>query len=230
LFGTEPDARVWALVNEAAAPTTHRVLDIGAGTRRNTRALARRGHPVDVVEVTPKFAELIRADAQREFLDIRVIQRDAFATMDDLRQTYELILLSEVVSDFRTTRQLRAMLTLAAVPGSGRRLVSTAFLAHHGYTPDNATRELGQQMYASILTRPEMSTAAAELPLQRVADDPEYEYEVGAPARRGLATDRLVLRLGEWTGRVRRRAAELPGRDALARVPESCVRRTWPNR
>ena len=52
LFGSEPDARVWALANEAADPTTHRVLDIGAGTGRNALALARRGHPVDVVEMT----------------------------------------------------------------------------------------------------------------------------------------------------------------------------------
>lgn len=54
LFGTEPDARVWALANEAADPTTHRVLEIGAGTGRNALALARRGHPVDVVEMTPE--------------------------------------------------------------------------------------------------------------------------------------------------------------------------------
>ncbi len=32
LFGTEPDARVWALANDAADPTTHRVLEVGAGT------------------------------------------------------------------------------------------------------------------------------------------------------------------------------------------------------
>lgn len=53
LFGTEPDARVWALANDAAEPGTHRVLEIGAGTGRNALALARRGHPVDVVEMTP---------------------------------------------------------------------------------------------------------------------------------------------------------------------------------
>ena len=66
LFGTEPDARVWALANEATDPTTHRVLDIGAGTGRNALALARRGHPVDVVELTAKFADTIRSDAERE--------------------------------------------------------------------------------------------------------------------------------------------------------------------
>ncbi len=33
LFGTEPDARVWALANEAADPASHPILDIGAGNR-----------------------------------------------------------------------------------------------------------------------------------------------------------------------------------------------------
>ena len=133
LFGTEPDARVWALANEAADPRMFRVLDIGAGTGRNALALARRGHPVDVVEVTPKFADMIRSDAGRELLDVRVIQRDVFSTMDDLRQDYQLILLSEVVPEFRTTQQLRGLFELAAqCLAPGGRLVFNAFLARHG--------------------------------------------------------------------------------------------------
>src|SRR6478736_3975070 len=68
LFGTEPDARVRALTNQASDPTAYRVLDIGRGTGRNALALARGGDPVDVVEMTPKFAGMIRADAERESL------------------------------------------------------------------------------------------------------------------------------------------------------------------
>jgi SAM-dependent methyltransferase len=178
LFGTEPDARVWALAGEAADPGTHWVLDIGAGTGRNTLALARRGHPVDAVEMTPKFADIIRAEAQREALDVRVIQRDVFTTMNDLRWDYRLIMLSEVVSDFRTTQQLRGMFELAArclMPGG--RLVFNAFLARPGYTPDDAARELGQQVYTTIFTRDELASAAGLLPLALVGDDSVYEYE-----------------------------------------------------
>src|SRR5690242_10166321 len=91
LFGTEPDARVWALATAAPDPKAYRVLDIGAGTGRNALALARKGHPVDVVELTPKFAEMIRIDAGRELLNVRVIERDVFSTMHDLRQDYQLI-------------------------------------------------------------------------------------------------------------------------------------------
>jgi SAM-dependent methyltransferase len=178
LFGTEPDARVWALAGETADPSGHPVLDIGAGTGRNALALARRGHPVDVVEMTPKFADIIRAEAEREGLGVRVIQRDVFATMEDLRRDYRLILLSEVVSDFRTTQQLRGVFELAAgclMPGG--RLVFNAFLARPGYTPDSAARELGQQVYTTIFTRDELATAAGLLPLALVGDDSVYEYE-----------------------------------------------------
>jgi SAM-dependent methyltransferase len=178
LFGTEPDARVWALANEAFDPRSHRVLEIGAGTGRNALALARRGHPVDVVEMTPKFADMIRVDAQKESLDVQVIVRDVFATKDDLRQDYQLMALSEVVSDFKDARQLRGLFELAAhCLASGGRLVFNIFLACRGYTPDAAAREFGAQEYTSIFTRHELSAATAGLPLDLIADDSVYEYE-----------------------------------------------------
>jgi SAM-dependent methyltransferase len=178
LFGTEPDARVWALAGESADPSSHWVLDIGAGTGRNSLALARRGHPVDAVEMTPKFADMIRAEAQREALEVRVIQGDVFASMNDLRRDYRLIVLSEVVSDFRTTQQLRGVFELAArclMPGG--RLVFNAFLPRPGYLPDDGARELGQQVYTTIFTRDELASAAGLLPLALVGDDSVYEYE-----------------------------------------------------
>ncbi len=99
-------------------------------------------------------------------------------TLDDLRQDYQLIVLSEVVSDFRTTQQLRGLFELAThcLAPEGR-LLFNAFLAHDGYTPDDATRELGQQSYTSMFTRDEMATAAAGLPLTLLADDSVHDYE-----------------------------------------------------
>ncbi len=178
LFGTEPDARVWALASEMADPASHRILDIGAGTGRNALALARRGHPVDVVEMTPSFASMIGSNAERESLDVWVLNRDMFAAKDYLRRDYHLILLSEVVSDFRTTQQLRSLFELAAeCLAPGGRMVFNAFLPRGGYTPDQAAREFGQQSYTTIFTRDEMSAALRELPLTMVADDSVYDYE-----------------------------------------------------
>lgn len=178
LFGTEPDARVWALAADAADPSTHPVLDIGAGTGRNGLALARRGHPVDAIEATPKFADIIRVDAAKEFLQVRVLERDAFSTLADLRQDYQLIVLSEVVSDFRTTLQLRGVFELAAHSlAPGGRLVFNAFLVRDGFTLDDGSRQLGQQLYTSIFTRDEMSAAADGFPLTLITDDSVYDYE-----------------------------------------------------
>ncbi|WP_313864009.1 class I SAM-dependent methyltransferase [Mycobacterium sp.] len=178
LFGTDPDARVWALANEAVDPSTYRVLDVGAGTGRNALALARRGHPVDAVELAAKFADIMRAEAKRSSLDIRVIQSDVFVAMEGVRGDYQLVVFSEVVPDFRTTRELRGMFELAAqCLAFGGYLVFNTFLAREGYIPDDAARELGQQCNTTIFTRDEVTEAAAELPLELIADDSAYEYE-----------------------------------------------------
>lgn len=178
LFGTEPDARVLALAAEAADPAAYRVLDVGAGTGRNALALARRGHPVDAVEMTAKFAEVIAADAAGESLSVNVIQSDVFTAMEGVRERYQLMVLSEVVSDFRTTRELRGMFELAAdCLAQGGRLVFNTFLARDGYVPDDVAVQLSQQCNSMIFTRDEVAAAVAGLPLQPVADDSAYEYE-----------------------------------------------------
>ena len=178
LFGTEPDARVLALAGEAPDPSTHRVLDVGAGTGRNALALARRGHPVDAVEMTPKFADVIRSEAESESLDLRVIQSDVFTAMEGVREEYQLMVLSEVVPDFRTTHELRGLFELAAdCLAPGGRLVFNAFLPRQGYVLDQAAVELGQQCNSMIFTWEQVTGAAAEMPFELVADDSAYEYE-----------------------------------------------------
>ena len=178
LFGTQPDARVWSVAGDMADPASCPVLDLGAGTGRNALALARRGHSVDAVEVTPGFADSLRRDSHQESLPVRVIERDIFAGTMDLRDDYGIVILSEVASDFRTTGQPRAAFEIAsACLAPGGRLVMNAFLPRGTYAPDAAARELGQQCYTSIFTRAEIDAAVAGLPLVLESDDPAYEYE-----------------------------------------------------
>jgi SAM-dependent methyltransferase len=179
LFGTDPDARVWALAEQSDQPAHCPVLDVGAGTGRNSLALARRGHPVDAVEMTSQFAEILTAEAGRESLNVRVLQSDVFQVgAEDLRDDYRLVLLSEVVSDFRDTAQLRGVFELAArCLAPGGHLVFNVFLARPGHVVDDAARELGQQFYTTIFTRDELSAAQAALPLDLITDDSVYEYE-----------------------------------------------------
>lgn len=178
LFGTAPDARVWTIAVDAPDPGAYRVLDIGAGTGRNAVALARRGHPVDAAELTERFAATMRSEAARESLPLRVIQRDVFSGDVYLRDDYSMILLSGVVSEFRTAGQLRVLFELAArhlrVEGV---LVFNVFVAQSDYLPDDATRQFAQQSYSSFFTGSEIAGAAAGLPLELDADDSVEEYE-----------------------------------------------------
>ena len=172
-FGTEPDARVMALA-VAGCP----VLDIGAGTGRNALALARRGHPVDAVELSSRFAAIIRDASEQESLPLRVLEGDVFSTSIALRDDYGLVVLSEVVSDFRGPAQLRQMFELAAAClAPGGELVFNVFVPIRGYTPDAAARELGLQVYSAIFTTSELAEGVKDLPLSLVADDSVYDYE-----------------------------------------------------
>ncbi len=178
LFGTEPDAMVMQLAASADDAAAFRILDIGAGTGRNALALARVGHPVDAVELAPMFGDVIRSEAARESLDVRVIESDVFDAGDVLRRDYEMMVLSEVVSDFRSTDELRKVFALAnrhLVPGG--LLVLNTFLARDGYVPDAAARELGQQCYSGIFTRPELASASAAFPLALESDVSVLDHE-----------------------------------------------------
>lgn len=179
LFGTHPDARVWELAGEAADPATFRILEIGPGTGRNALPLARRGHPVDVIEITADFAEMIRTDAQRESLDINVFQSDMFElAAGELRGDYRLMVLSEVVPEFRTVDEFRRLFEFAATClAPGGRLVFNAFLAKDGYIPDSSARAFAEQCYSALFTRGEVAGALAGLPLEIVGDDSVYDYE-----------------------------------------------------
>ena len=178
LFGVEPDARVLNLVMSAKNPDAFAILDIGAGTGRNALPLARQGFAVDVIEVTAKFAATIEEQVQQEKLNIRIFKQDIFEKISGLRRDYQLIILSEVVSDFRTTAQLRKVFVLAAKSlATGGRLVLNSFVAKNGYSPDAVERELGQQCYSAIFTRAELSAAAGGLKLDLESDESAYDYE-----------------------------------------------------
>ena len=178
LFGTEPDARVWSLVMSMQNPNAFPVLDIGAGTGRNALPLARRGLALDVIEGTAKFAQTIQEAARQESLKVRIFNCDIFDDIEGLRNDYQLIILSEVVPDFRSLEQLQKVFTLAAQSlATDGRFILNSFVAKGDYLPDTAARELGQQCYSAIFTRSELLTAARGLNLELESDESAYDFE-----------------------------------------------------
>lgn len=178
LFGSAADARVMALSAQVKDPSACPVLDLGAGTGRHAIALARRGHPVDAVELSPAFAAQLRQEANIQGLAIQVIEQDLLLETSTGRPDYGLVVVSEVVSDFRSAAQLRQMFERASrclrVDG---RLVLNLFAPKAGFRPDAAARQLGQQLYTALFSYAEISAALKDLPLQLESDDPAYAYE-----------------------------------------------------
>lgn len=178
-FGSHADARVWLLAEELSGRQRGiRVLDIGAGTGRNALALARHGYLVDAVEMSTRFAAQIRANAAAwKISDVTVLDCDVFAA-DELRDDYLLIFASEVVTDFRSIGQVRALFELGAkrlLPGGV--LLFSAFVTKNGYVPSAAAREMGEHALCMMFTPDEMAGAVADLPLELIGDDSVHDYE-----------------------------------------------------
>ncbi len=179
LFGAHPDARVLKAIKKFPSPAGVRVLDVGAGDGRNAVPLALLGCQVDAVELTPPLADRLRRAAHMRHAPIRVWVGDLFDdALSSAMGTYQLVILSGVVSHFRSPAQLGSWLAkLAQLLAPGGQSVFNIFLADEDYQPDDLARQLSQVSWASLFTREELRTALIGLPLQVVGDDPVFEYE-----------------------------------------------------
>ena len=181
LFGSHPDAKLMAVVTEITQlPQEVPVLDIGAGTGRNTIPLAKLGYPVDAIELTPEFAKEIRATAQKFKLPVRVIQGDIL----NYRQVklkpahYKLIVIAEVIPHLRSTNALKQLLaTICDLLSPGGLVLFNSFLPIGKYEPDIIAREIAASEISSIFTRSELAWAMEKLPLEIISDQSAFEFE-----------------------------------------------------
>jgi SAM-dependent methyltransferase len=180
LFGKHADAKAMDAARSLGTPAEVAVLDVGAGTGRNSLPLAREGFQVDAVEPAPALCKLLKADIETEKLGIGVVEGDI---LDDAivtpRSQYQMILLSEVVaSHFRSIEQVRKLFTVAGrLLTPGGLLVFNAFLSDGGYKPDDTAKQLSQVLWCALFTRRDMELACEGLPFERLADESAADYE-----------------------------------------------------
>lgn len=177
-FGTFPDARLMSLLTTMGEPSSLRILDVGAGTGRNTLALAQEGCRVTFVEPTEAFARDVLAGAADGDLPIDRLDLDFLAPGPPLENVYDVLLLSEVTSHFRSTADLERLFARAreAVRPGGY-LLCNVFLAAGGYEPDALVREVAQSAWSTVYTRDELRLASLGVPFTLVSDEPVKAYE-----------------------------------------------------
>jgi 2-polyprenyl-3-methyl-5-hydroxy-6-metoxy-1,4-benzoquinol methylase len=179
LFGAHPDAKVMDLARELGAAAESPVLDIGAGTGRNTLPLARAGHPTNAVELSPDLAKLLRQAIAEEKLDVTVFEGDVLDAELGLPPShYRLIVACEVVYHLRSVERVRAFLARCAdLLQPGGVLAFSMFLADETYAPDPIARELSDAQWCTMFTYGELRDMVADLKLELLSDESVYEYE-----------------------------------------------------
>jgi len=149
------------------------------GTGRNAIALARLGHPTDALEPVSVLAQQIRSSAAAEQIPLRVIEAEVLAAELSLAPgAYKFIVLAEVVSHFRSVKDVRvafAKFVDALMPG-GILLINT-FLSMEGYKPDALARQVSETAWSCIFTRADLAFITEELPFDRISDESVYEHE-----------------------------------------------------
>jgi SAM-dependent methyltransferase len=181
LFGKHPDQKLMHVAAGLGDPAATPVLDVGAGTGRNTLPLAKLGHPVDALEMTASFADIIRETAEKEKVadKVTIINADVHgADFSDKAGHYKVVVISEVLTHFRSVAQLRSLFErLATAMAPGGCVVCNAFVADEDYDLEQMVREYGEAVWAAVFTRQDFVAATRGLPFELASDESVLEYE-----------------------------------------------------
>jgi SAM-dependent methyltransferase len=180
LFGLHPDAKVLECARSLGPPSEVPVLDVGAGTGRNTLPLAREGFPTDAVELAPALANILRGEVEKERLPVRVFEGNALTRELELpTEHYRLVFMAEVIaSHIRSVDELRLAFERAASSlAAGGLFLFNAFVARDAYRPDALARELSQVFWCNLFTKTDIAEAMAGLPLEFVSDESTHDFE-----------------------------------------------------
>jgi 2-polyprenyl-3-methyl-5-hydroxy-6-metoxy-1,4-benzoquinol methylase len=180
LFGAHPDAKAMDMARSLGAPGEVTVLDIGAGTGRNTLPLAREGFLVDALEPAPALCKVLKESVEAEQLSVGVVEGNVLdEALESPRPRYRMLLMSEVVaSHFRSVEQLKQLFQAAQrLLEPGGVLVFNLFLSDGGYKPDDLARQMSQVFWCVLFSRRDLEVAVDGLGFERLADESAAEYE-----------------------------------------------------
>ncbi len=179
LFGSHPDAKLISVASTISDPANSPVLDIGAGTGRNSLPLARRGHPVDALELNAVFADKLLQSAATEQLPLVVTHGDVLHPNLQFRPDfYKLVVASELVTDLKSVEQVRSLFSkVAPAIEPGGSFLFNCFLMAGDDLPSQLLQEISVVYWSFVMTREQLKEALAGLPLEIVSDESMADYE-----------------------------------------------------
>jgi len=179
LFGTHPDAKVMDTASALGSAQGVSVLDVGAGTGRNSLPLARAGHPTTALELSSALVEVFVDGLQGESCQVQVLCGDIFdETLAIPGAPFQLAVVAEVIPHLRSVEQLgRLFRRLASLVVPGGTLLTSMFLVRPECEPDDTLRQIGQVLWSSFFTRQELEAALAGSPWRIESEDSVLEYE-----------------------------------------------------
>jgi 2-polyprenyl-3-methyl-5-hydroxy-6-metoxy-1,4-benzoquinol methylase len=180
LFGNHADAMVMQVAERIKSEQSMmKVLDIGAGTGRNTFPLARMGCTVEAMEITAAFIEQMQAIAQNENLPVQVITADILDPLTRLKPfAYNLVICCEVTSHLRDPDQLRLLIAkVCDYLQHGGLFLFNIFLTKADYVPELIEKQMAELSWSMMFTDQELHNAMVDLPLEIIANDSVLEFE-----------------------------------------------------
>ena len=180
LFGKNPDSKLMNILKDMGTPSDLKVLDIGAGTGRNTLPLAKLGYKVEALELAPALVKQLKIDAQAQDVNVIVLEGDVLDPLMSLSaDTYNLIVCAEVVaSHFRNVKQIKVLLKKVSESlCQGGLFLFNLFIAHEDYQPTQVAREFSEVVWSSMFTNQDLKTAFEQLPLEIISNESVFDYE-----------------------------------------------------
>jgi len=167
LFGKNPDAKVIDIANAIRLQNPDsrlRILDVGAGTGRNTVPLAKLGYCVDACEPSrPLLNQLIeKIDSECCGTPVGLFEKD-FLKIILIPEYYDFMFLSEVVSThFRSINQLGKVFENASVilKSGGFLLFDVMLPKDDSYNPSDLVIQASEVNWSRVFTRSELRIAS----------------------------------------------------------------------